>query len=80
MSTNAACFLFGIVATAFWLFAVWKGIMPGGRATFFGLVGRTGFVYRSAHPFRFWFTTAFLGVFALGLLVFPVLSWLGLRN
>jgi hypothetical protein len=79
MSTDFACFLFGIVTTAFWLYAVGKGIMPRNRALLFGSPGG-GWVYRSASPARFWVVALLLGVFALAPLVFPVLSWLGWRH
>jgi hypothetical protein len=71
MSTNLVCFLFGIPATLFWLRGVKKGIMLGRL---------TGWVRRDIEPATFWFATAFYGSVALGFLIGPILSWLGIRD
>jgi hypothetical protein len=80
MGTELACFLFGVLLTAFWLFAVKKGVLPGERVTFFVFFGKTGLINRSVNPVRFWLSAAYLGVFAFGPLIMPVLSCLGLRK
>ncbi|TSJ74491.1 hypothetical protein [Rariglobus hedericola] len=71
MSTNLACFLFGIPVTVLWAFGIKKGIMYGAR---------NRWIRRNNEPFLFWFMTAFSGSVALGLLVAPILSWTGLRE
>jgi hypothetical protein len=40
----------------------------------------TRWVRRSDDPFRYWLFTILWGSVALGLLVAPVLAWLGLRE
>jgi hypothetical protein len=71
MSTNLACFLFGIPTTYFWVLGLKKGIMYGRR---------TRWVRRDDDPLEFWFIAIFSGIIALGLWIFPVLAWLGLRD
>lgn len=70
MSTNLACFLFGIPATFFWLLGLKRGVMQG----------RTRLVRRNEDPFLFWIIAVFWGSIAVGLWVAPILSWVGLRE
>lgn len=71
MSTEAVCFLFGIPATFFWALGLRKGLM-------LGVHGRM--IRRELDSLPFWIVTVLWGAIALGLLVMPVLAWLGLRN
>ena len=71
MSTNLACFLVGLALVPVWLTGLKRGIMVG---LVFGLVRRV------QAPARFWYASAFYGALALGFLVFPLLTWLGLRS
>jgi hypothetical protein len=71
MSTNLICFLFGIPATLLWVRGVTKGVTYGSNSRW---------VRRDDDPLRFWFFTLWWGDIALGLVVTPVLSWLGLRE
>lgn len=71
MSNELTCFIFGIPALLLWCVAIKKGIMVAG----FGKRVR-----RDDDPLMFWFTALILGGIAGGLVVMPVLTWLGLRG
>lgn len=71
MSTNLACFLFGVPATGLWILSLARGTT---------YASNTRWVRRSDDPFRYWLFTILWGSVALGLLVAPVLAWLGLRE
>jgi hypothetical protein len=70
MSTETACFLFGIATTFLWVKGLKKGIM----------IGRIRWVRRDEDTFMFWLHAAFAGSVALGLLIMPMLTWAGFRR
>ncbi len=78
MSTELACFVLGIAATAFWLNGIRHGVMLGWKNLLFA--SGTGLIHRSADAMGFWIATAVVGCLALGLLILPVLSWIGVRH
>jgi hypothetical protein len=83
MSTNLVCFCFGIAATAFWLLGLKRGVsfpILGFPVRGMPLGLRGGMVHRHTSPGYFWATHLFYGIFALGLLLMPMLSWAGLRR
>gem|GEM_PF-4341659 len=71
MSTELACFLFGIPASFLWVRAVRRGVIFGSR---------THWLRRDEDPLLFWFFSILYGSMALGLLITPVLVWLKLRD
>jgi hypothetical protein len=70
MSTNLACFLFGVPTTFFWFLGLKNGLT----------IGKNHWTRRSEDPFGYWLITLFSGVVAFGLLVMPILSLVGLRD
>jgi hypothetical protein len=70
MSTELTCFVFGIPATLLWWTCVKKGIMIGPHARR---------VLKENDPLSFWIIAALNGTIAVGFIIAPVLSWLGLR-
>jgi hypothetical protein len=70
MSTETACLLFGSCASFFWISGLRKGVM----------LGRSGWIRREDDTFLFWVHALFGGSVALGLIVMPLLAWLGLRE
>ena len=71
MSTNLTCFLFGIPFSIIWAYGLKRGMMAGRK---------TRWVRRTEEPITFWVMASFYGSIALGFLIAPVLSWLGLRG
>jgi len=71
MSTEAVCFLFGIPALGYCILTFKKGWIAGrwGRK-----------VQRDEDPVAYWFSWVFTSAVALGLIIMPILSWLGLRE
>jgi len=71
MRNDIACFLFGIPAVIFWTIGLRKGVM-------FGRSSR--WIRKDIEPEVFWPFAVFYGAIALGLLVYPILIWLGIRE
>ena len=70
MNTSIVCFVIGLPLVALWLAGVRRGVMVG---LIFGLVRR------EEMPVRFWPATFAYGVLAFGLVITPLLYWVGLR-
>ena len=71
MSTELTCFILGIPASLIWWTGMKKGLMVGPNARR---------VLKDFDPVVFWILAAWWGMIAIGLLVAPILSWLGLRS
>jgi hypothetical protein len=80
MSSELVCFLFGVVATAFWVRTLRKGSTGLGKRRLIPFLNRDGPVNYSVRTLEFWSVMVFYGAIALGLLTLPVLSWLGYRR
>ncbi len=78
MSAEMLCFLLGSVATVLWFRGIWMGVMPGWKTLLFA--SGTGLVRRSADGLGYWIATAVVGCLVFGLLVIPVITWVGLRR